>query len=150
MRSTDNITYICGPNRINIIDTSNVTAPAYVGEFGDADLTGNGGKCAINSNSSLSRADSGGHRGTGQRADVRVVESDAPQSPVKMSPAIHHALHVPGDLSFLGTIGYASTSWFETSGNSITAQHGDFVAYDFSSLFPVLLSVLSSGPGSAT
>ncbi len=45
-------TYICGPNRINIIDTSSVSAPTYVGEFGDADLVGNGGKCAINTNTS--------------------------------------------------------------------------------------------------
>src|SRR5271170_2770457 len=40
-------TYVCGPNRINIINTSDVNAPAYVGEFGDADLAGNGGKCAL-------------------------------------------------------------------------------------------------------
>ncbi len=30
-----NTTYLCGPNRINIVDTSSVTEPAYVGEFGD-------------------------------------------------------------------------------------------------------------------
>jgi hypothetical protein len=53
------------------------------------------------------------------------------------------------NLSFVGTIGFASTSWYTTSGNYITAQYGNFVAYEFSNLFPVLLSVLSSGPGSS-
>jgi hypothetical protein len=52
------------------------------------------------------------------------------------------------DISFLGTVGYFSTSWYTTSGDSISAQYGNFVAYDFSTLFPNLLGVLSSGSGS--
>ena len=47
-----NTTYVCGTNRIRIINTSDVTNPVYVGEFGDADLLGNGGKCMLNTSTS--------------------------------------------------------------------------------------------------
>jgi len=36
----NNTTYVCGANRIYIIDTSNVNTPKLLGEFGDADLAG--------------------------------------------------------------------------------------------------------------
>ena len=43
-----NTTFLCGPNRIHIIDTSNISQPKYVGYFGDADLAGVGQTCALN------------------------------------------------------------------------------------------------------
>jgi hypothetical protein len=46
------------------------------------------------------------------------------------------------DISFLGTVGFVSTSWFQTNGNSISAQYGDFAAFDFTSLFPVFVSAV--------
>jgi hypothetical protein len=73
----------------------------------------------------------------------------SPESPVKLAQLSTTPYTFLNDISFLGTIGYVSTSWFTTSGNSINAQHGNFVAYDFTSLFPELLSVLSTGPGSS-
>ncbi|MGA2878421.1 MAG: hypothetical protein ABSG13_05675, partial [Bryobacteraceae bacterium] len=135
-----NTTYICGPNRINIIDTSSVTAPTYVGEFGDADLAGNGGKCAINTNTSQPILVD--IVGPGSAPTFAVYSLSAPETPVKLSQLSTTPYTYISDISFLGTVGYVSTSWFQTSGNSISAQHGDFAAYDFSSLFPVLVSAI--------
>ena len=54
-------------------------------------------------------------------------------------------------MSFVGTTGYASTSWYEfDSRNNITAQHGDFLAYDFSTLFPALISAMQSNGAPAS
>jgi len=143
-------TYVCGPNRINIINTSSVTAPSYVGEFGDADLAingvGYGGKCAINT--ATSRPILVDIVGPGSSPTFAVYDLTNPGSPVKLSQQTTTPYTFLADLSFVGTTGFVSTSWFDTSGNSITAQHGNFVAYDFSTLFPILISVLSSGPGS--
>ena len=142
-----NISYVCGPNRINIVDTSKVTAPVYVGEFGDADLVGNGGKCVLNT--ATSRPILVDIVGPNTAPTFAVYDLTIPTNPVKVAqqPAAPYTFIT--SLSFAGTVGFASTSWFEFSGNNITAQHGDFVAYDFSSLFPVLISALASGPGSS-
>jgi uncharacterized protein (TIGR03437 family) len=143
-------TYLCGPNRINIIDTSDVTMPVYVGEFGDAELLGNGGKCVLNT--ATSEPILVDIVGPGSAPSFVVYELTDPTDPVLLVQQPTAPYTFLTDLSFVaptGTVGFASTSWFQTSGNSITGQFGNFIAYDFSSLFPVLLSVLSSGPGSS-
>lgn len=142
-----NTTYLCGPDRINIINTSSVTAPTYVGEFGDADLAGNGGKCAINLNTSEPILVD--IVGPGSSPTFAVYGISNPYSPVKLAQQTTTPYTFFSDISFLGTVAYLSTSWFTTSGNSISAQYGNFVAYDFSTLFPLLVSVLSTGPGSS-
>jgi hypothetical protein len=143
-------TYVCGPNRINIINTSEVSTPTYVGEFADADLVingvGYGGKCALNT--STSRPILVDIVGPGTSPTLAVYDLSSPDAPVKLAQLSTTPYTFLADLSFEGTTGFASTSWYETSGTSITAQHGNFVAYDFSSLFPVLLGVLATGPGS--
>jgi uncharacterized protein (TIGR03437 family) len=135
-----NITYICGPNRINIIDTSDVSAPDYAGEFGDADLAGNGGKCVINTVTSQPILVD--VVGPGSAPTFAVYSLAVPNSPMLLAQLSTAPYTYLADLSFLGTIGYSSTSWFTTSGSSISAQYGDFVAYDFSSLFPAFISAI--------
>ena len=141
-----NVTYLCGPDHISIVDTSNVSAPVYVGEFGDDKLAGNGGKCAINLNTSEPILVD--IVGPGSTPTFAVFGLSTPESPVLIAQQSTTPYTYLTDISFLGTTGYFSTSWFQTNGNNISAQYGNFVAYDFSTLFPVLLSVLSSGPGS--
>lgn len=141
-----NTTFLCGPNRINIIDTSSVTAPSYAGEFGDSDLDGNGGKCAINANTSEPILVD--IVGPGTAPTLAVYSISNPDDPVKLAQQTTTPYTYLSDISFLGTVGYFSTSWYTTNGSSITAQYGNFIAFDFSTLFPTLVSVLSSGSGS--
>jgi uncharacterized protein (TIGR03437 family) len=144
-----NITYLCGPNRIYIINTSSVSTPTYIGEFGDADLAGNGGKCAINTKTSQPiLVDIVGPTSAQASWTFAVFSIAAPDSPSLLSQLSTTYTYI-ADISFLGTVGYFSTSWYTTSGSSISAQYGNFVAYDFSTLSPNLLGVLSSGPGSS-
>jgi uncharacterized protein (TIGR03437 family) len=145
----ENITYVCGPNNISIIDTSDVTMPAYDGEFGDTELTingvGYGGKCALNT--ATSEPILVDIVGPGSAPSFAVYSLDDPTDPVLLTQQALTYSYL-SSLSFVGTTGFASTSLLQTSGTSITGQLGSFVAYDFSTLFPILLSVLSSGPGS--
>src|SRR5580658_7332912 len=140
-------TYICGPNQINIVDTTDVSAPTYVGFFGGAQLAGNGTKCAINTATSEPLLVD--IVGPGSAPTFAVYSLSTPESPVLLSQLPTTPYTFLNDISFLGTEGYVSTSWFTTSGTSISAQYGNFAVYEFSSLFPELLSVLSSGPGSS-
>jgi uncharacterized protein (TIGR03437 family) len=140
-------TYICGPNQINIVDTTDVSAPTYVGFFGGAQLAGNGTKCAINT--ATSEPILVDIVGPGSAPTFAVYSLSTPESPVLLSQLPTTPYTFVNDISFLGTEGYVSTSWFTTNGTSISAQYGNFAVYEFSSLFPELLSVLSSGPGSS-
>ena len=141
-------TYVCGPNNINVIDTSAVSDPIYDGEFGDAQLAGNGGNCVLNT--ATSEPILVDIVGPGSSPTFAVYSLEDPTDPVLLSqePTGTGIYTFLTNLSFVGTTGFASTSWYTTSGTSITAQYGNFLAYDFATLFPELISVLSSGPGS--
>jgi len=138
-----NTTYVCGPNRIRILDTSSVSSPQYLGEFGDADLNGNGGKCRVNTSTSPPILVD--IVGPGNAQSLAVYSLTNPTQPVKVvqNPTGSSPDTFLQDLSFIGTTGFASTSWFEFDArNNITAQHGDVLAYDFSTLFPALVSAM--------
>lgn len=145
------ITYVCGPNNINIINTSNVAAPTYVGEFGDAQLVSNGvgygGNCVLNTETSEPILVD--IVGPGSAPTFAVYDVEEPTDPTLIVQQSTSPYTYLTNLSFIGTTGFASTSWYATSGTSITAQYGNFVAYDFSTLLPLVISPLNSGPGSS-
>lgn len=137
-----NITYVCGANRINIIDTSDVTKPIYDGEFGDADLHGNGGKCALNLDTSTPILVV--LLGPGSTPSFVVYNVASPTQPVLLGSIAPQNYTFLADLVFVGTLGFSSTSWFTfNSANDITNQYGDFLAFDFSALLPQLVSFLA-------
>jgi uncharacterized protein (TIGR03437 family) len=137
-----NITYVCGATRINIIDTSDVTNPVYDGEFGDLDLNGNGGKCALNLDTSTPILVV--LLGPGSTPSFVVYNVTTPTQPVLIGSIIPQSYTFLADLVFVGTTGFSSTSWFQfNSANDITNQYGDFLAFDFSALLPQLISFLA-------
>ncbi len=105
-----NTTYVCAPNHISIINTSDVSAPSYVGEFGDADLAGNGGKCALNT--STSRPILVDTVGPGSAPAFALYDLTVPSAPVKLVQLPTAPYTYLSYLSFLGTTGFVSTSWF--------------------------------------
>ena len=139
-----NTTFICGTNRINIIDTSNVSAPRFLGEFGDADLAGHGGKCVINTLVGPILVDIVGPPTSPAFAVYNVAN---PAQPIKIGQVAPQQFTFLQDLTFIGTTAFATTSWFEfDSASNITAQHGDVLAFDFSSQLPVLISAMVPNP----
>jgi hypothetical protein len=127
-----------------------VSMPVYDGEFGDSELTidgvGYGGKCALNT--ATSEPILVDIVGPANAPSFAVYSVDDPTDPILLTQQVLSYSDL-SSLSFVGTTGFASTSSLQTSGTSITGQFGNFVAYDFSTLFPIELSVLASGPGSS-
>ena len=137
----NNTTYVCGANRIYIIDTSNVNRPKLLGEFGDSDLGGNGGVCALNQTVGSILVDIVGPGSSPFFVDYNVSN---PSQPIKLGQIAPQPYTFLQDLSFIGALGFASTSWFQfDSGSNITAQHGDLVALDLSSGLPQLISAMA-------
>jgi uncharacterized protein (TIGR03437 family) len=140
----NNTTYVCGSNRIYIIDTSNVSTPKLLGEFGDADLGGNGGVCALNQTVGSILVDIVGLGNSPFFVDYNVSN---PSQPIKLGQIAPQPYTFLQDLSFIGTLGFASTSWFQfDSDSNITAQHGDLLALDLSSGLPQLISAMVPNP----
>jgi uncharacterized protein (TIGR03437 family) len=140
-----NTTYICGGSRINIIDTSNASNPVFSGEFGDADLAGNGGKCVLNTASTTPILVD--IVGPGTAPSFMVYDVSTPTLPRKVGQITPQQRTFLTGMVFVGTSGFSSTSWFEfDSANNITAQHGDFLAFDLSGLLPQLVSTMAPNP----
>jgi uncharacterized protein (TIGR03437 family) len=140
-----NTTFVCGSTRISVIDTSNASKPGFLGEFGDADLAGNGGKCVLNT--LFGRTVLVDIVGPGSSPVFVVYDVSTPTRPNKIGQISPPQYKFFADLTFVGTTGFSSTSWFEFDGaNNITAQHGDFLAYDFSSSLPQLISAMPVNP----
>lgn len=141
----NNITYVCAAGRIAIIDTSDVTNPVYDGEFGDADLNGEGGKCALNLDTNTPILVD--LRGPGSAPSFVVYNVASPTQPVLVTSILPGNYTFLADLVFVGTTGFSSTSWFTIdSANDITNQYGDFLAFDFTALLPQLISFLAPLP----
>ena len=144
-----NVTYVCGANQINIVDTSNAANPFLIGSFGAADLAGNGGKCVLSTGTSAPiLVDIVGPPNTPSFVVYNVTSPGVPTKIGQIAPAQFNFF---ADLTFVGTTGFSSTSWFEFDGfSNITAQHGDFVSFDFSGLLPQLVSAMvpTAQPGS--
>jgi uncharacterized protein (TIGR03437 family) len=137
----NNTTYVCGANRIYIIDTSNVSTPKLLSEFGDADLAGNGGVCALNQTVGSILVDI---VGPGSSPFFVGYNVSTPAQPIKLGQIAPQPYTFLQDLSFIGALGFASTSWFQfDSASNITAQHGDLVALDLSSGIPQLISAMA-------
>jgi uncharacterized protein (TIGR03437 family) len=135
-----NTTYVCGANRIYIIDTSNVSTPRLLSEFGDADLAGNGGFCAISQTVGPVLVDI---VGPGSSPTLVVYNLANPTQPTKVGQIAPQAYTYLVDLSFIGATGFATTSWFQfDSASNITAQHGDLLAFDLSAQLPQLIAAM--------
>jgi uncharacterized protein (TIGR03437 family) len=149
-----NITYICGLNQINIIDTSDVTAPAYVSSFGAADLNNYGGKCSLNTSLNpptlVDLVGPGSSSSTTGGPTIATYNVTTAASPIKLSqlPLSSQCTQCiyPTGFSFSGTIGYTSTSWYGYDSNSnITSQNGDYIAFDFSNPYtPIFVGLLQT------
>lgn len=136
-----NVTYVCEPGQIHIIDTTDASKPSYAGDFGAADLGGKGSWCVVNT--AAKRPILIDLVGPGTSPSFLVYDVSKPFRPVTLGLITAPYTYV-ADLSFIGTVGFSSTSWYEYNGAyRITGQHGDFVSYDFSNLLPGFISALT-------
>lgn len=151
----DNVAYVCGANRVVMVDVSNLNAPSEIGEFGDSVLNGSGGRCTVSTLGTIPFlvdivGESNGTESFG------VYNLSTPRSPALLTIASTPYSSM-GDLSFStgasGNFGVTTTSYltYFTSNDEIASQNGDFLIFNFSNpATPLYLDALqpSSAPGS--
>ena len=155
-----NTAYICGSNRITMVDVTNPAQPNVVGEFGDAVLNGSGTICAVNGSVNPPiLVDVVGPLSLNDTMSFAVWSLANLQSPSLLTVASTSYSYIVS-LSFSGAAAFASTSYFtfQTGNRDIVAQQGDYLAFDFTNpaaplfisiLQPSLVSDLSLKPASA-
>jgi uncharacterized protein (TIGR03437 family) len=130
-----NTLYVCGANRIVMVDVTTPSAPAYVGEFGDSTLNGYGSICALNTvlTSTPFLVDIIGPPLSMTAVSFAVFDLSSPRSPNLLSVTATNFPNVV-DLSFSTSgYGYATTNYitYNTSNDDVIAQNGDFLAFTF-------------------
>lgn len=142
----DNVAYVCGANRIVMVDVSNVNSPSEIGEFGDGALGGQGSRCAVSALGSIPfLVDIAGQ-------NFVVYNLSSPRSPGLLAIASTPYSGMV-DLSFSLNYGITTTSYitYTTSNDEVVSQNGNFLVFDFTNpAAPVFVTSLqpSSLPGS--
>jgi hypothetical protein len=116
--------YACGNNAIGVIDISNPAAPRLLSTFAQSDFGGNAISGCYQVRQSLVVPVNTQSAFVYDISDARNLRSQARFTP---------AFPFNGYVSFVGNTGWLTTDWFEynTSSNTIFAQHGEFHAVDF-------------------
>ncbi len=153
----DNIVYICGPDRIQMVNVSNPAQPSLVGEFGDSALGGYGTKCAINTSTTNPFlvdivADLGS--ATPVAVSFAVFDLTDPTSPNLVGVTATTYSDVV-NLSFSSLYGYSTTNYitYDIGSNDVVAQNGDLLVFSFSTpadpAFAGILTPNSAEPASS-
>jgi uncharacterized protein (TIGR03437 family) len=129
----NNTVYVCGSDQITMVDVTNPTAPSVVGSFGNGQLAGYGTICAVNANTSPPiLVDVVGELSLNDDMAFAVYSLANNQAPTLLALATTPYPYIVS-LSFSGTYGFVSTSYFSfTTGSlDITGQAGEFAAFNF-------------------
>jgi len=139
----DNVAYICGANRIVMVDVTSAVAPSYIGEFGDSVLNGYGDRCAINTSAATPYLVEIFGSSTSDES-FAVYGLSNPKSPNLLDVATTTYANMV-DVSFSGNYAFITTSYitYQNSTADITAQNGDLLVFDFTNpAAPRFLTIL--------
>lgn len=138
-----NVAYVCGTQGIHVVDISSSSAPKLLSTFGQGDLNGNGVFCTMFGNNLLEIVNT---------QSLYVYSLANPTQPQSLSGQVSPPLPFAGSAFFSGNTGFFTTDWFNLAGATVTNQHGELYAYDFSNpAKPAFLGSLQPGsaPGSS-
>lgn len=147
----DDIAYVCGDDRIVMVNVTDPTAPSVIGEFGDSVLAGYGDRCAINTQLSTPfLVEIIGATGVTSGADATesfaVYSLATPSSPALLAVVSNSYGHME-NLTFYENYGIVTTSYitYYTSNHEVASQTGNFLVYDFSNpAQPLFVTALSA------
>jgi uncharacterized protein (TIGR03437 family) len=134
-----NLVYVCGANRIRVVDVTDPTKPTVLGQFGSSTLNpsnaavGYGTICAINAaptGVSPYLVDVIGP--LSNSVSLAVFDLTNPKAPQLLGVTPTNDTYIV-DLNFFGNYGFASVSYFsyDLTTKDITAQTGKFLSFDF-------------------
>ncbi len=145
----NNVAYVCGEDRIIMVDVTNAAAPNMIGEFGDSVLNGYGDRCVINTAAATPYLVEIIGSTTSSQESFAIYSLSNPQAPVLLVLASTSYGHMV-DLSFSGNIGFATTSYITYTGTQINSQTGDFLVFDFTNpASPVFVTSLQLASGAS-
>lgn len=139
-----NVAYVCGANRIVMVDVTTATQPSYIGEFGDSVLNGYGDRCAINTTAATPYLVEIFGSSTSAES-FAVYGLSNPKSPNLLVSKATTPYANMVDLSFSGNFAFITTSYitYQNSTADITAQNGDLLVFDFTNpAAPLFLTIL--------
>jgi uncharacterized protein (TIGR03437 family) len=147
-----NTLYVCGANRIVMVDVTTPASPTYIGEFGDSTLNGYGSVCALNTVGTPFLVDIIGPPLSMNPVSFAVYDLTNPQSPSLLSVTATNYANIV-DLSFNSSgYGFATTNYitYDVNGDSVVAQAGDFLAFAFvTPSQPTYIGMLTPNTGAA-
>jgi uncharacterized protein (TIGR03437 family) len=144
------IAYVCGEDRIVMVNVNDPTAPTMIGEFGDSVLDGNGDRCVINTQGATpylveiigARTATGTPDATDSFAVYSLVIPSSPALLTVVSNAYGHM----ENLTFSGNYGIVTTSFltYFLANDEVASQEGDFLVYDFTNpAAPLFVTTIS-------
>jgi uncharacterized protein (TIGR03437 family) len=131
------IAYVCGEDRIVMVNVNDPASPVLIGEFGDNVLAGNGDRCVINTQGTtpylVEIVGATTATGTPDATDSFAVYSLANPSSPALLTVVSNAYGHMENLSFSGNYGIVTTSFltYFTANHQVASQEGDFLVYDF-------------------
>lgn len=144
-----NIAYVCGSDRIVMVDITKLDAPVIKGSFGEKTLGGQGNRCSIGtSGSNTFLVDIVGSDSAATQA-LAVFSLNDPTSPGLYALAATNYGHIE-TLSFSGFYAIATTSYITYSNTNaqIISQTGDFLVFSFlNPASPVFVTTLPASAG---
>lgn len=128
----NNIAYVCGANRIVMVDVTNPASPSMLGEFGDSVFGGAGDRCAINTQVATPYLVETFGSPSGTTESFAVYSLSTPSSPTLLTVASNAYGHMV-DMSFAGNYLFVTTSFltYYTAGDAVASSEGDFLVFDF-------------------
>ena len=147
----NNVAYVCGEDRITMVDVTDPAAPVVFGEFGDNVLNGGGDFCVTNLSASTPYLTAVFEASNGMQS-FAVYSLANPKVPSLLAVASTPYAHME-NLSFSGVFGFVTTSYITyTNGSAqLQSQTGDFLVFDFTNpARPLFLTSLQNTgvPGS--
>jgi uncharacterized protein (TIGR03437 family) len=151
----NNVAYVCGTNRITMVNVTNPAQPTVIGEFGDSVLNGYGNRCAINLTVTTPYlVEIIGNPAVPESFAVYGLSN--PQAPnlldIATTTQCAQCIQMVS-MSFSGNTAFITTSYitYYTSNRGVASQNGDLLVFDFTNpAAPVYLGIMqpSGQPGS--
>jgi uncharacterized protein (TIGR03437 family) len=144
-----NIAYVCGSDRIVMVDVSHLDDPVVIGSFGDNVLKGAGNRCALSTSGTTPLLVDIVGSDSSATQSLAVFSLSHPGSPGLLTVAATNYGHMEA-LSFTSIYCIATTSYitYSNTNGQILSQQGDFLVFSFlNPSSPVLLTALPAGAG---
>jgi uncharacterized protein (TIGR03437 family) len=144
-----NIAYVCGSDRIIMVDITHLDDPVVTGSFGDNLLQGAGNRCALSTvGTTPLLVDIVGSDSSATQS-LAVFSLSNPASPGLLTLAATSYGHIE-DLSFTSIYGIATTSYitYSNTDGQILSQQGDFLVFSFlDPSNPLFVTAVPAGAG---